>query len=695
MITNYKPFIVFLFCINILTSNSFGSKICELSSVSDPTKSEINEVSNRFMAAIRKGDESSSSLLPCMDLAIKFSRKKGMGISLVKSYDLLGQYYLLKGDFDLAKKYVIYGLAVSDSIQNIKCQARLLNSLGNIESESGNVELAIEYYLKSKQAWEKKNAKSKVLGLEINIATLHLNQENYDEATLLFEKCLQKAIELKKDYLKNLCYINLGVLHENIGNFEKSLEYIEEIIKQPHDEIPQPILHKALVYGSKIHLRLKNVIKAEYYFGLAVNVNNNREKLDLHISWGDGLSSMGLNRSAISKYQIAVNFANDLNDNYLLSQIYRKISKEYRTINDYKSAWNYYELHKQINDTLRSEERRINLNKIVSKYEQQKKEMQILALEKQRKSDAIIKVVTFILIIALIILLINAYSRYMLKKNTSEKLQTQNEKLVFQNNQIKAREKLLKKKNLEIEEKNELLALHSGKIDHQNRELQRYNLDLEQFAYSVSHDLKAPIRSINSFLFLIQKNINNPEIVHEYLQIAQDNSQLLANLLDDLLIYTRLGRSEIRPVLVDLNEIFQKVVKNLDYQIHKSNSKVVIEELPVVNGFSADLYLLFQNLVHNSIKFKHPDRNPEIYISSETTPKFHIVSIRDNGVGIKNEHLNQIFKIFKRIDKELEGTGIGLAIVKKIIEYHNGEVAVESEIGQGTIFHIKLKKSLQ
>lgn len=690
-----KIFSISILCIFFLFELVEGKGICEQDPESYNSKKEfIEESVNNFLKEVRKGGESAEDLIPCLELVMQMCDEEGMGVTLVKSYDILGQYHLMLGQFQQARTYVFKGLHVSDSIKNIKCQARMLNSLGNIESESGNVEKAIKYYLNSKKAWEKKNARSKILGLDINIASLYLDQGNYDQANDLFKSCLEVAKDLQKTYLINLCLVNLGILQEKAGNYKESLAFFKEVIIQSNNSIPQPILHKALVYASKLSLRLKEFDKAEYYFNQAVNVNNEREKLDLYISWGDGLSIEGLYKPASEKYLLAKESALQLNDNYQLSIIYKKLSSVYRQMDDYKNGWMFYELYRTINDTLRSEEKRLKLEQIISKYERRERELKISALERQRKSDSIIKIITIALLIALLIAFSIFYSRYRLKKSTSEKLQKKNDKLTFQNNQIKTREKLLKKKNQEIEEKNGLLALHSNKIDQQNRELQRYNLDLEQFAYSVSHDLKAPIRSINSFLFLIQKNLKNYDVASEYLEIAQDNSQLLANLLEDLLTYTRIGRSELAPSLVNLNEILEKVIKNLHYLIKKTNAEIILDELPVVNGYAADLYLLFQNLLQNSIKFKKDDLPPRIEVTSQTTPKYYLISVKDNGVGIKQEYQEKIFKIFKRVNHELEGTGVGLAIVKKIIEYHNGDVSIESEEGKGATFHIKLDKAL-
>jgi len=478
------------------------------------TKEVVKYINNEVIKDLRNRDRDLGDLKYCLNKAIRIGKNIGYGKGLVKSYDLLGRIQRMEGDFDKAKNSILSGLLVADSIKSIVSQARMLNSLGNIESQRGNSESAIDYYLQAKRAWSIKGKKSEIIGIDINIAGLHLDQKNYDQASSIFKKAY---IESKNEGFINLellCCVNLGILLEDIGNFQESLIYYENIIDKK-DKAPYPILHKALLSASVIHLKLGNNKIAEDYFSKSLPAKDETGKLELLMTWGDGLIFQNHYQEGIEKYLSAVDIAEGLNDIFSLSDLYEKISDAFKKQNDYKMAWTYFEKQQEIQDTLASREKRKALANIINSFEKREKEIKIAALEKQRESDKIIKLISGFLILMLLIVAISLYSRYKLKKESSEVLELKNETLSLQNQKIKSRELLLKKSKQEIEAKNKLLAENSEKITNQNKELQRYNMDLEQFAYSVSHDLKAPIRSINSFLYLINKNIDHPNQIKE------------------------------------------------------------------------------------------------------------------------------------------------------------------------------------
>lgn len=646
-------------------------------------------INSQVFKLLRSGDSDSDELKRCLHKAMALGKKYNDFYSITKSCDLLSRLLRKEGNHQKAKKYILQGLNIADSTKNYKNQARMLNALGVIESELGNTEKAISYYLKAKEIWKMLSKDSKALGLDVNIGCLYLDQKNYSQATQIFTEVLKKSHEINEDKYVHLSIINLGIIHYDLGNYKKSYSYFKQILDA--DGIKnQLLIQKATNYSSFLALKLGRKEEAKVHFNKAITNENERGKMELQLFWGDELIAQNSFEDAISKYFAALENAKTLNDIYIQNEIYEKLSKAFRYNGDFKLAWKYHDLYSQISDTLMSESKEKELSAIIANYEKREKDLRIEALENQRRSGRIIQAISILLAIVLMILCIVYFSRYKIKKNSSERFQVQNEKLIFQNTQIKAREILLKKKNQEIEEKNILLGQKSSKIKSQNKELHRYNKELEQFAYSVSHDLRAPIRSIHSFLHLIEKNLAKNENITDYLKIAQDNTQLLASLLDDLLTYTRVGRSEIPVVQVDLNKIIKEVCQSLDYEIKGADANIMVEDLPTVYGLPADMYLLFQNLVHNAIKFRSPDRRLELSITATIEDNSNQILIRDNGVGIKGEYLKKIFGVFQRIDNEKEGTGIGLAIVKKIIENSNGEIHVNSVLGEGTTFIITL-----
>jgi light-regulated signal transduction histidine kinase (bacteriophytochrome) len=231
----------------------------------------------------------------------------------------------------------------------------------------------------------------------------------------------------------------------------------------------------------------------------------------------------------------------------------------------------------------------------------------------------------------------------------------------------------------------------------QTNELKRSNSDLEQFAYIISHDLKAPVRNISSFMnLLVNKHGNslNPE-AREFVDYSRNGAKRMERLIDDVLSYCRIGTNLPNPTPVNLNDVVSTVRFELSDKLKAADGMVVIsKELPVVNNVHSSLmYHVFQNLITNGLKFNKSEK-PEINVFWTNSLNYYTFSVHDNGIGISKEFSDTIFQMFKRLhnENEYDGTGIGLAICKKIVEYYNGEIWFESETGKGTTFHFTIRK---
>lgn len=230
----------------------------------------------------------------------------------------------------------------------------------------------------------------------------------------------------------------------------------------------------------------------------------------------------------------------------------------------------------------------------------------------------------------------------------------------------------------------------------QNEELLRSNRELEQFAYIVSHDLQQPLQSITGFVKLLQLKCDSmlDDIAQDYLGRIYETGSRMQRIIQDLLSYAQLNREEQEVQIVDCNLVLKQVLDNLQNAISTKNAVITHDSLPTIQGSEIQLIQLFQNLISNGIKFVAPDRTPTIHISVTPHKNQWYVGIRDNGIGIKPEHLGRIFEIFQRIHsaQKYPGTGIGLATCKKIVERHQGQIWVESELGYGTTFYFTFPK---
>jgi PAS domain S-box-containing protein len=224
-------------------------------------------------------------------------------------------------------------------------------------------------------------------------------------------------------------------------------------------------------------------------------------------------------------------------------------------------------------------------------------------------------------------------------------------------------------------------------------ELARSNAELERFAYVASHDLQEPLRMVSSYTQLLARRYEGrlDEDADEFIRYAVDGATRMQALINDLLAYSRVGTRAPEPSPTDLGAAFEAVRNNLRVAIEESGASVVAEGLPVVRGDETQLVQLLQNLIGNSIKFRG-GRPPEVRVAAERHGPEWVVSVRDNGVGFEEEYADRIFVVFQRLHAGggYAGTGIGLAICKKIVERHGGRIWAESEPGKGSTFYFTL-----
>ncbi len=223
------------------------------------------------------------------------------------------------------------------------------------------------------------------------------------------------------------------------------------------------------------------------------------------------------------------------------------------------------------------------------------------------------------------------------------------------------------------------------------------NRELEQFAAVTSHDLKEPLRMISLQLQLLERKYKDiiDEKAKAYIQNSVKSAQQLTGLIDALLIYSQSGNNDGSLEIVNLSDVVQGAMDNLKILIQESEVKIQIEELPHVLGDYFQLVQLFQNLISNAVKFRDKNRPAEIRIGCKDDGNTWKIFARDNGVGFDSAHSDRIFEIFQRFHSrdEYPGTGIGLAVAKKIVERHNGKIWVDSRPNEGATFYFTLMKS--
>ena len=234
-------------------------------------------------------------------------------------------------------------------------------------------------------------------------------------------------------------------------------------------------------------------------------------------------------------------------------------------------------------------------------------------------------------------------------------------------------------------------------LEKRRKELEISNSELEQFAFVASHDLQEPLRMITSFLAQLERKYYDvlDEKGHQYIHFATDGAKRMREIILDLLDYSRVGRIETEREEVELEKLIQSELRNYKKQIRQQNATVTWENLPVIIASAGQIRQLFHNLIGNGLKYQSKNNPPEVIISAEETDTHWKFSVRDNGIGIKPEYSEKIFKIFQRLHTrdEYDGTGVGLAICKKVVEDHGGEIWVESKEREGSTFHFTIAKN--
>ncbi|AZI42100.1 HAMP domain-containing protein [Deinococcus psychrotolerans] len=245
-----------------------------------------------------------------------------------------------------------------------------------------------------------------------------------------------------------------------------------------------------------------------------------------------------------------------------------------------------------------------------------------------------------------------------------------------------------------VEQREEGLKAAQSVLERTNRDLERSNRELEQFAYVASHDLQEPLRTIGSYTELLAKRYSGQldQRADQYIAFTLSATHRLKGLIQDLLLYSRVRQHAKAAELFGVQPLVASIVKDFQHLIERTDASIEVGTLPQAWGNPELLRHVFQNLIGNALKFHDPARPPRVHVSAEALPEAWKFSVADNGIGIDPAYFERIFGVFQRLHGigVFEGSGIGLAVVKNVVERHGGQLSIESSVGQGSTFSFTL-----
>ena len=625
-------------------------------------------------------------------------------------YKGLFLYYVGYG-YDRSHKYQkaieIYKTIVNqypDLIVNDKKHiGEVYSRLAVVNGNLGHYEESYEYQLKSLDAAEISKDTFRIGSSLYNLGSFFFYQKQYKEALAHYKqakKCFDTTENTKKIYASLAA---IGTTYESLDSLEKSLEYSKRSLNLAQKIGYNTGISYSLSNIGSTYLSLERYDEAFNFLSRAMQL-----KIAANDKWGQIGNLRSLSEIFIYKgkperslvyLEKALTLAKEIEAKPRQLEILERFSKAYKMMGKYKEALNALETHRTLKESLLNEQTVKQMGELKESFEVKQKENEIYRLEKEnevlekdKKIDQLYNYIIGSVVLIFGVLLLLVISRYRAQKISSELLAEKSEEINRQNSE-------LQKVNSLLSETNKLLEGNKLKIEQQNKALESSNEDLRNFASVASHDLKEPLRMIGSYTSILKKRYTDSldERAQEFMGYVVDGVSRMEQLINNLLDYSRVsidGGETSNYKYINLRDITEIVKRNLRYSIVQSSATINIENeenFPLIKANQTQMMQLMQNLVSNALKFKGAGL-PIVTVGFETKEDFHTFYVRDNGIGISKENQEKIFEMLTRLHskQEYEGTGIGLATVRKIVQRHQGRVWVESKAGEGSTFYFTM-----
>lgn len=590
----------------------------------------------------------------------------------------------VKSNLDAAAKYL-------SKIRSL--DAAQLNRLDNakIFSLEGKVYLALNDCPKSQKAFFQELEILQSLGVntpKVELATAYFNlgelyffQNDFQNAITNYIKSLEIFQQTNTIEGRVKTLNALGRVYSVRRDYEKSLQYCNDALFLSESLWDKTLIGNTYITSgialNGLERKDEAVVNLEKAIEIGNTINSQLIVARGKIALGAVYENTPKDTATIRLYREALDAVFATKDKALTRDVYEKLYLYYDKKDNADFAYLYLKNLVAARDSLNIEEqsKQIIISKIRFEAEQKEQENQRL-LAKQLESQTTIQLQKLGNIVLFVLMILLSIAGHFLYKSLKQKRQ---------NNQDL---------EVEVEKRTKMLLASNEELLSTNKRLEQSNNELERFAYIASHDLKSPLRNIISFLNLIQRKLRSSQDtdLQEYLRFATENAKQMHVLIQDVLEFSKVDSvPDTKKEKIDMNESIMLVVQNLQEAIKETNAEILTDTLPTIEGNSVQILQLLQNLVGNGIKY-NKNHLPKVEITHNRVNGHHIFAIKDNGIGISQEYHDQIFEMFKRLHTrdEYKGTGIGLAICKKIVNNFGGRIWLDSNFGQGSIFYFTI-----
>lgn len=554
-------------------------------------------------------------------------------------------------------------------------QAKVFSLLGAIYETLGSYDNAFNYLIKALKNREKVGDSAGMAESFYKIGSMYYSKGDHSKSLEYYEKSLlicEKDTSIPRKNLLN-CLLAVGSAYEELNNQQESLRYNSRALELAQQVGNDKNKAYALLNIGENYTNLKDYSKAKEFLLKAMKTSDALENPRLSILCHLRLGELQMQTGALADAEKSLAYAYDLcgkhSSNSILMEVLERLAQLQEQKGNFKASNAYLKEYISMKDSLINESSSNEIIKLNTLYEVGKKEnaIQLLQQEKElaeirRKGNQRTMIGLTIFLAALAGLLIWV--------------------LILVRRQ---------------RESNKVLQELNGQIESQNLTLQSYNEELRQYAYVASHDLQEPLRTIGSFVGIIKRKYTDQldEQAQQYMDFVTNGVARLQLLLKDLLAYTRIERENTDFAKVETTEVVSEVIGGLHQAIQDSGARIDLDaaSMPAVMGNRSRLGQVFQNLISNGIKFRG-EQAPVVEVGCMPDPdkKEYLFYVKDNGIGIPEEFRVKMFEMFTRLHSRdaYEGSGIGLATCRKIVEKHGGKIWAESEAGMGSAIFFTL-----